>query len=96
MADAFHDLDIGPRITLGHLLGSDYRIPRIFTRWALDNGYRGLAYASCHDLDSTCWALFEGAKLSPIGDPQQIDPYDNDLCDVARLWRLEIAADQVT
>jgi len=34
MAAQFRDLDVGPRITLGRLLGTDYRIPRTFTQWA--------------------------------------------------------------
>jgi hypothetical protein len=88
MAAVFRDLDVGPRITLGHLLGGDYRIPRTFTQWAIDNGFSGIVYASCHDLESTCWALFGGAAIEPLAHPEPIDPHDPDLLEVARLWKL--------
>jgi hypothetical protein len=90
MAAVFRDLDVGPRITLGHLLSGDYRIPRTFTQWAIENGYNGIAYASCHDLESTCWALFEGAFMESIEQPDPIDPQDPDLLEVARLWELAL------
>jgi hypothetical protein len=90
MAAVFRDLDVGPRITLGHLLSGDYRIPRTFTQWAIENGYNGIAYASCHDLESTCWALFEGAFMESIEQPDPIDPQDPDLLEMARLWELAL------
>lgn len=89
-AGALRDLGVGPRLTLGDLLGSDYRLPRVFTRWAIDHGFDGIAYPSCHDLEMTCAALFESSKIVPISEPEEISPQDNDLIEVAGLWRLSM------
>ena len=90
MAGKLAQLGLGPRITLGDLLGSDYRVPQLFTGWAIDHGYNGIIYASCHDLRSECWALFEGIELERLTAPQPIQKDDPDLLAVAGLWNLRV------
>ena len=83
---------LGPRFVLGDLLANDHTITRTVAGWAIDNGFDGVAYASCHDPALTCWAIFEGASITPLEMPNLIDPSDPDLIAVANLWKSDIPA----
>lgn len=81
---------IGPRFVLGDLLSNDHRVTQLVAGWAIDQGFHGIAYASCHDPRLTCWAIFEGAELIPLDIPRPVEIDDEDLIAVAKLWNLDI------
>jgi hypothetical protein len=83
-------LGLGERFVLGDLIARDHQLTRIIAGWAIDEGFDGIAYASCHDPSLTCWAVFEGVEVIPIGTPMPITPSDPDLAAVAQLWNLKL------
>lgn len=54
--------------------------------WAYDRGYHGLAYTSRFDDRWTCWAVFEGAAVTPVGAPRRLRRDDPDLALTAALF----------
>jgi hypothetical protein len=83
-------LGLRKRFVLGDILAHDHRVTQLIARWAIDNAFDGIAYSSCHDPSLTCWAIFEGVDLIPLGQPEPITTTDPDLLAVARLWDLRI------
>ena len=57
---------------------------------AIDHDFNGIAYRSCHDPSLTCWALYESAKLTRLGEPEAISITDSDLRTIASLWSLKV------
>lgn len=80
----------GPRFVLGDLLANHHRVTRHVARWAIQEGFHGVAYASCHDPVLTCWAIFEGAHIYRIEPSRPLRTDDPDLLAVAALWDLDI------
>lgn len=79
----FEDLDAGDALT------RNYALTQIVSRWAYEQAFQGIAYTSRFDTSHTCWAVFEGATVDPVGsDPISID--DQDLLAVAHLFGLTI------
>ena len=85
------ELGYGPRFKPGDLLGSDRRLTQLMARWAYDQGYAGLTYSCSHRPELDCWAIFEGASFSVIGEPATIDPADPEVVAVAREFGLTIS-----
>lgn len=83
-------LDLGDRFVLGDLISRDHRLTRIIAGWALEEGFDGVAYASCHDPSLTCFAIFADVELIPLGEPVPLPLDDTDLREVAKLWNLEL------
>ena len=81
-------------IGLGDLDGATVRGPQrqltqAIAGWAYDQGYHGLVYTSRFDDRWTCWAVFEGATVLPIGSPRPIRREDTDLTFTAALFQFE-------
>lgn len=72
----------------GEIIGSDYTITRLISRWAYDAGYGGIAYPSAHDGSLTCWAIFDRAPVTRIGTAEPIPRDDPDLIVVLGLFGL--------
>jgi hypothetical protein len=89
---AISRLGIGTRFVLGDLIANDHRLTRLVAGWAIDRGFHGVAYASCHDPALTCWAIFEGTQLISRDAGTKIDSADPDLLAVAALWNLAVPA----
>ena len=62
----------------GEIIGSDYTITQLISRWAHDAEYSGIAYPSTHDSSLTCWAIFDRAPVMPIGAAEPIRRDDPD------------------
>jgi hypothetical protein len=58
--------------------------------WAHEHGFQGIAYRSRFADDLDCWAIFEGAAISPAGPAEAIAPDDVDLLAAAQLFGLTI------
>ncbi len=78
------------RFVLGDLVSHHHDVNRLIAGWAINNGFGGIAYPSCHDFIETCWALFEGVEFEPLAAPQPIRKSDPDLLAVAGLWNLRV------
>jgi hypothetical protein len=74
----------------GEVIGSDYRLTQLITRWAHDHAYSGVAYPSTHDHSLTCWAVFDTASVILVGEPAPIPRDDPDLRFAANLFGLRI------
>jgi hypothetical protein len=74
----------------GEIIGSDYTITQLISRWAYDAGYGGIAYPSAHDGSLTCWAIFDRTPVMPVGPAEPIRHDDADLIAVIELFGLVI------
>jgi hypothetical protein len=72
----------------GEIIGSDYRITRLVSRWSYDSGYGGIAYPSTHDASLTCWAIFDRASVTIVGTVEPIRQDDPDLLAAIDLFGL--------
>ncbi len=88
LASRLMDAGVTARFVHGDLLGNDHRITRVFAAWAIDQGFAGIAYASCHDPAQTCWALFEHARIATVDSMTPVSHHDPDLLAVAEQWNL--------
>ncbi len=68
-------------------------LTQLIAAWAYMNDYHGILYASRLDARATCWAIFDGSTITPIGEPQPILANDPDLLAVARDFGLAVAPD---
>jgi hypothetical protein len=78
------------RFVHGDLLGTNHQVTRVFATWAIEHDFAGIAYASCHDPDESCWALFDHARLAQVESAEPISRDDADLLTVAQRWNLLI------
>lgn len=90
LAAEFVEAGYRGRLVLGDLLTHRHDATRIIAKWAIDQGFHGIVYGSCHDPSLTCWAIFDHAVIVPVEAPQAITANDPDLIAVARLWNLRI------
>lgn len=76
---------------LAAVSGPHRALTREISRWAFEEGYAGIAYASRHD-GKTCWAIFErrGVKFEATREAQRVNPSDPALLAATRIHRLEI------
>jgi len=88
LAEPLVALGYGARFVWGDALGHDHRLTQIIARWAFDHRFQGLVYSSCHDAKLDCWALFDGAIISPVGESVAIGVDDPDCRSVAALFQL--------
>ena len=70
--------------------GPSRELTRQVARWAQEHGFQGIAYRSRFADDLNCWAIFEGAAISPTGPFEAIAPADVDLLSAAQLFGLTI------
>ncbi|MFN8635982.1 MAG: RES family NAD+ phosphorylase [Chloroflexota bacterium] len=89
LADALVRLHL-PDMDVGATRGPSRALTREIARWAYDRGFRGLAYRSRFGDQIECWAVFEGASISPIRPDETILPDDPDLQAAAHLFGLTI------
>lgn len=80
----------GGTFNFGEIVGVDYVVTQRIARWTYTEGYDGIVYASAHDPALSCWAIFEGAEIVPLGTPKVIRYDDPDLIAAAELFRLKI------
>jgi len=92
LGDQLGQLGLGNGIALGDLIANDHRVTRLVAGWAIDQSFDGIAYRSSHHPSLTCWAIFDGATISPYGEALPLNPDDPDLHAVARLWSLGLPA----
>ena len=69
---------------------SDRReLTQVIALWTHGEGYSGIRYPTRHTPDLSCWAIFEGVRLSEIEDaPITLD--DPDLRTVAASWEIPL------
>lgn len=72
----------------GDLFGRDRLLTMIISRWAFEQGYRGIACLSRIDPSAGCWALFEGVLFEKI-EVAPLAHDDPDLFAAAKLLGLE-------
>jgi hypothetical protein len=72
----------------GEIIGSDYRITQLVSRWSYESGYSGIAYPSTHDASLTCWAIFDRASVTLVGTVEPIRHDDADLLAAIDLFGL--------
>jgi hypothetical protein len=74
--------------------GAIRSLQRSFTQaiagWAFNQGFQGIVYTSRFDDAWTCWAIFEGAAIQPVGVPRRIGRSDPDLALAAALLRIGV------
>lgn len=90
LANRLLDAGLTSRFVHGDLLGNDHRITRVFASWAIEHEFDGIAYASCHDPNRTCWALFSHARISSVTSIRAISRTDPDLLAVMAQWDLAL------
>jgi hypothetical protein len=72
----------------GEIIGSNYTITQVISRWAYNGGYVGVAYPSTHDASLSCWAIFDRASLTLVGTVEPIRHDDPDLIAAIELFGL--------
>jgi hypothetical protein len=72
----------------GEIIGSDYTITQLISRWVYDAGYGGIAYPSAHDGSLTCWAIFDRSPFTLVGTVEPIRRDDPDLIAAITLFGL--------
>jgi hypothetical protein len=64
-------------------------LTQAIARWAFEQGFSGIRYATRHTPDLSCWAIFEGVTLVEIDNlPVAFD--DPDLVAVAESWSIPL------
>lgn len=76
---------------LSAVSGPHRTLTREISRWAFEEGYAGIAYASRHD-GKTCWAIFErrGVTVEATRMAQRVSPTDPALLEAMTIHRLEL------
>jgi hypothetical protein len=72
----------------GEIIGSDYRITQLVSRWSYDSGFGGIAYPSTHDASLTCWAIFDRAAVKLVSTVEPIRHDDPALLAAIELFGL--------
>lgn len=90
LATRLLDAGLTSRFVHGDLLGNNHRITRVFASWAIEHEFDGIAYASCHDPNRTCWALFSRARISSVISIHTVSRTDPDLLAVMEQWNLAL------
>ena len=75
----------------GEIIGSDYTITQLISRWAYDAGYGGIGYPSAHDGSLTCRAIFDRASVTLVGTVEPIRRDDPDLIAAVDLFGLTLS-----
>ena len=79
-----------PDLDVSAARGPSRALTRQIARWAFEHGFHGVAYRSRFADDVDCWAIFEGAAITPAGPPEAIASDDDDLQAAAQLFGLAI------
>lgn len=74
----------------GIALLQDRQLTQAIAQWAYDQGYQGIVYPSRFDTSLTCWAVFENARFTAIGETA-IARDDPDFVEAAGRFDLTIA-----
>jgi hypothetical protein len=75
---------------LSDALSRNRRLTQPIALLALRNGFQGIAYKSRFDANFDCWAIFEGARVEPVGR-FAILRNDPDLLEAARRFNLQMS-----
>ncbi len=67
------------QMDLSDVTTRDRNLTQRISRWAISNGYQGIAYTSRLSHAFDCWALFESAVFDRADDPRQITEDDPEL-----------------
>jgi hypothetical protein len=70
--------------------GPSRELTRQIARWAYEHDFQGIAYSSRFADYLDCWAVFEGASITPVGPSEAIAPDDSDLTAAAFFFGLTI------
>lgn len=77
-----------PVLDVSGVRGPSRALTQALARWAHEHGYNGIAYSSRFDDALDCWAIFEGARFEPAGEPEPIGRDDRDLLTAAERFGL--------
>ena len=72
----------------GEIIGSDYKLTGLVSRWSYDSGYSGFAYPRTHDASLTCWVIFDRTSVTLVGTVEPIRHDDPDLLAAIDLFGL--------
>jgi hypothetical protein len=72
----------------GDALTRDRGLTRRVSRWAYENAYHAIVYASRLDVGQTCWALFENRAVFARGSVSPVAHDDPDMLAVATAFGL--------
>jgi len=89
LAPLLHELGVAD-LDVSGVRGPSRAVTMAVSRWANDNGYRGVAYRSRFDDALDCWALFEGARFERVGLAEPVLPDDPDLVAAVARFRLVV------
>jgi len=79
-------------VDLGGVCGPERAFTQSVAAWAYDNGYQGIVYASRFGVTFEAWALFDTARIEPVGAVVPLSLDDPDLLAVARVFALRLPA----
>jgi hypothetical protein len=82
-------------VDLGGVCGPQRAFTQAVAGWAHDNGYQGIVYASRFGATFEAWALFDTARIEPVGEVVPLSVDDPDLLAVARVFALRLPASLV-
>jgi RES domain len=77
-------------VDLGGVCGPARAFTQAVAAWAFEHGFHGLVYASRFGASFECWALFDTARIEPVGPIVPLSLEDPDLQAVARVFALEL------
>jgi hypothetical protein len=70
--------------------GPSRTLTRQIARWAYEQGFQGIVYRSRFSDAIDCWAVFEGARVTPLRPDEAITWDDPDLVSATSLFGLNI------
>jgi hypothetical protein len=79
-------------VDLGGICGPRRDLTQAVAGWAFERGYQGIVYASRLGASFECWALFDTARIDPVGPVVPLALDDPDLQAVARVFALHLPA----
>jgi len=79
-------------VDLGGVCGPRRAFTQAVAGWAHEGGYDGIVYASRLGTSFECWALFDSARIEPVGAITPLSLDDPDLQAAARVFALRLPA----
>jgi hypothetical protein len=84
-----HDYGLAD-VDLGGLCGPQRAFTQSVAAWAHQRGYQGMVYASRFGANFDAWAVFDTARIEPVGPVTPLSPDDPDLLAVAQVFALRL------